>query len=42
MKGKTVRIEMLRDWDYKNDGNVKERLIVPTRCNLTLNMNGHM
>lgn len=42
MGGKSVTIEMLRDWDRQNDENVDERLQVPAGCNLTLNMNGHM
>ncbi len=40
--GKTATVEMLKDWDYASDGKVKERIIVPRNCNLTLNMNGHM
>lgn len=40
--GECVRIEMLRDWDFKDNKKVKQRLFVPKNCNLTLNMNGHM
>lgn len=40
--GKTVTVEMLKDWDKASDKNVKERIIVPRNCSLTLNMNGHM
>ena len=42
MGGKNVTNGMLKDWDYRYDKNVKQRLLIPGGCNLTLNMNGHM
>ncbi len=41
-KGETLIIDMLKDWDRKDDSHVNERIIVPSDCSLTLNMHGHM
>ena len=40
--GKTVTIEMLANWDADEDGDFNERLIIPSNCKATLNMNGHV
>lgn len=40
--GKTVTIEMLANWDADEDSDFDERLIIPSNCKATLNMNGHV
>ena len=41
MGGKTVTIEMNADWIRGNDSRFDRRLIIPSNCKATLNMNGH-
>ncbi len=40
--GETVTIEMLRDWDCNQDDRFNKPLNVPKKCNLTINMHGHL
>lgn len=40
--GKTVTIEMLTNWDAAEDSDFDERLIIPSNCKATLNMNGYV
>ena len=40
--GRSVTIEMLRDWDAGVDSDFDERIIIPSNCRAVLNMNGRV
>ena len=42
LKGKTFTIEMDCNWDAYDDGSFNKRLEIPSNCNATFNMNGHI
>ncbi len=41
-KGKSVTIEMKKNWDANEDSDFNDRVIIPSNCRATLNMHGYV